>query len=61
MFFKIAFFKIFFVEVVEAGFLYAIWTVLLSVLPACIDTYHMHALCSWRSEEGVESTRTQVR
>lgn len=48
-------------EVVEAGFLCVTWTVVLSVLPACIDMHHMHALCSWRSEEGVESPRTQVR
>ena len=27
----------------------------MSVLPACVSVYHMHAWCSWRPEEDIRS------
>lgn len=32
----------------------------MNVLPAYMYVYHVHALCSWRSEEGARSPRTVV-
>lgn len=32
----------------------------MTVLPACISVYHMHAWCPQRSEEGIRSPGTGV-
>lgn len=32
----------------------------MTVLPACISVYHMHAWCPQRSEEGIRSPGTEV-
>lgn len=32
----------------------------MSVLPACMHVYHMHAWCLWRSEEDIRLPRLEL-
>lgn len=39
------------------GYLY-FYFICVGILPVCISVHHMHALCPWRSEDGIESSGT---